>query len=137
LIYLKRCLQILDNEELWVEIAESEHDSKVAGHFEQKKTLELISLNFYGPKMEDWIIEYVQTCDTCQRMKSPRYSKFGLLQPLKLWYSPWESTLVDFIVVLPESEGHTNHGSSGLLFKNSSLHALTETASVKDVANAF
>jgi hypothetical protein len=36
-----------------LEIAESEHDSKVAEHFGQKKTLELIAQTFYWPKMED------------------------------------------------------------------------------------
>jgi hypothetical protein len=53
LIYFKGRLQVPDIEELRLEITESEHDSKVAGHFGQKKTLELISRNFYWLKMED------------------------------------------------------------------------------------
>jgi hypothetical protein len=53
LIYLKNRLQILDSEELRLEIAESEYDSKVAEHFGEKKTLELITRNFYWPKMEE------------------------------------------------------------------------------------
>jgi hypothetical protein len=40
-------------EEIRLEITESEYDRKVAGHFGQKKTLELISRNFYWPKMEE------------------------------------------------------------------------------------
>jgi hypothetical protein len=71
LIYFKGRLQVLDVEELRLEIAESEHDGKVAGNFGQKNTLELISRNCDWPKMEDWINEDVQTCDTCQCMKSP------------------------------------------------------------------
>jgi hypothetical protein len=39
-------------EELRLEITESEHDSKVAGNFGQKKNLELITRNFYKPEME-------------------------------------------------------------------------------------
>jgi hypothetical protein len=54
-----------------LEIAESEHDSKVAGHFGQKKMLELITRNFYWAKMGEWINEYIRTCDTCQSIKSP------------------------------------------------------------------
>jgi hypothetical protein len=46
-------------EELCLEIAESKCNSKVAGHFGKKKTLELITQNFCGTKMEDWINEYV------------------------------------------------------------------------------
>jgi hypothetical protein len=65
LIYFKGRLQVPDMEELRLEIAESVHDSKVAGHFGQKKTLKLIPRKFYWPKMEDWINKYVRTCDTC------------------------------------------------------------------------
>jgi hypothetical protein len=36
-----------------LEIVESEYDSKVAGHFGKKKTLELITRNFYWLKMEE------------------------------------------------------------------------------------
>jgi hypothetical protein len=57
LIYFKGRLQVPNVEELRLEIAESEHDSKVARHFGQEKTLELISRNFYWPKMEEWINE--------------------------------------------------------------------------------
>jgi hypothetical protein len=53
-------------EELRIEMAESEHDSKVAGHFGEKKTRELITRNFCRAKMVEWINEYVRTCDTCQ-----------------------------------------------------------------------
>jgi hypothetical protein len=121
-----------------LEIAESKHDSRVAGRFGQKKTLELISQNFYWPKMEDWMNEYVRTCDTCQRMKSPRHAKFRLLQSLELSYSPWESTSVDFIVTLPKSEGHTQIMVVVDCFsKMAHCIALKETATAKDVANAF
>jgi hypothetical protein len=121
-----------------LEIAESEHDSKVAGHFAQKKTLKLITRNFYWPKMEEWINEYVRTCDTCQCMESPRHTKFGLLQPLELSYSPWESTSVDVIVALPKSESHTQIMVVVDRFsKMAHFIALKETAIAKDVANAF
>jgi hypothetical protein len=53
LIYFKGRLQVPDIEELRLKIAESKHNSKVAGHFGQKKTLELILRNFYWPKMEE------------------------------------------------------------------------------------
>jgi hypothetical protein len=43
----------------------------------------------------------------CQRMKTPRHGRFGLLHPLELPYAPWQSISMDFIIALPESEGHT------------------------------
>jgi hypothetical protein len=71
-----------------LEIAKQEYDSKVAGHFGQKKTLEIMSWNFYWPKMEEWVNKYIWTCDICQYMKSPKHVKFKLLQLLELSCSP-------------------------------------------------
>jgi hypothetical protein len=138
LIYFKGRLQIPYIEELRMKIAESEHDSRVVGHFEQKKTLEIITQNFYWPKMEEWINEYVQTCNTCQHMKSHRHATFGLLQPLEFSYSPWESTSVDFIVALPESEGYMQIMVVVDRFsKMAHFIALSEPATAKDAATAF
>jgi hypothetical protein len=138
LVYFKGCLQISDIEELQLKIAECEHDSKIAGDFEQKKTLELISRDFYWPKIKKWINEYVHTYNVCQCMKLPKYAKFGILQSLELSYSLWESTLVDFIVALAESEGHThimvvvNH-----FLKMAHFIALAETATAQDATQVF
>jgi hypothetical protein len=71
-------------------------------------------------------------------MKSPRHAKFGLLQPLELSYSPWESTVVDFIVALLELEGHTQIMVVVDRFsKMAHFIALTEKATAKDAAQAF
>ena len=96
---------IPNDEKLKLEIAESKHDSKFAEHFGRHKTLELITRSFFWPKMDEWIRNYIRTCDTCQRNKSSRHAQYGLLQPLDTPYAPWRSISVDFIVALPESEG--------------------------------
>jgi hypothetical protein len=71
-------------------------------------------------------------------MKSPRHAKFKLFQPLELSYSLWESTLVDFMVALPELEGHTQIMVVVDYFsKMAHLIALIETATAKDAAQAF
>jgi hypothetical protein len=71
-------------------------------------------------------------------MKSPRHAKFGLLQPLKLSYFPWESTSVDFIVALPEWEGHTQiMVVVDRISKMAHFIALIETATPKNAANTF
>ena len=51
LIYYKKRLFIPSNEGLLTEIAKGCHDSKVAGHFEQEKTIELVTRNFYLRKI--------------------------------------------------------------------------------------
>ena len=48
-------------------ILESEHDTKVAGHMGQDKTIELVRRNFWWPKMNERILDYVRSCPECQQ----------------------------------------------------------------------
>ena len=107
LIYFKNRLFIPSDEELLTEIAKGCHDSKVAKHFGQEKTIELLMRNLYREKLTDWINDYVRSCDECQHNKSTRHSRYGLLQPLEVLYAAWTSISVDFITQLPESQGQT------------------------------
>ena len=88
-------------------ILESEHDSKVAGHFGQEKTIQLVRRNFWWPGMDTYITAYIQACPDCQRDKSRRHRRYGLLSPLELPYTPWQSITVDFITDLPRSNDCT------------------------------
>jgi len=96
---------------LWVpqgliqRILESEHDTKVAGHMGQDKTIELIRRNFWWPKMNERIIDFVRSCPECQQNKASRHQPYGLSSPLELPYAPWQSIAMDFITELPCSEG--------------------------------
>ena len=83
------------------------HDSKVAGHFGQFKTIERLKQNFFWSKMDDEVRDYVRSCDVCQRDKISRRKKYGLLQPLEIPHQPWKSISMDFITGLPESNGFT------------------------------
>jgi len=86
---------------------QSEHDSKVAGHFGRERTVELLSRNFYWTNMERDVRKYCSECDNCQRTKAPRHAKHGLLHTLELACKPWTYISTDFITDLPESEGVT------------------------------
>ena len=85
---------------------EAEHDSKIAGHFGTYKTIGRVRANFYWPKMDEHITEYVRSCDVCQRNKVIRHKKYGLLEPLEVPMRPWTAISMDFIVGLPKSEGY-------------------------------
>jgi len=96
---------------LWVpeglvqRIMESEHDTKVAGHMGQDKTIELIRRNFWWPKMNERITDFVRSCPECQQNKASRHPPYGLSSPLELPYAPWQSIAMDFITELPISDG--------------------------------
>jgi hypothetical protein len=86
----------------------SEHDSKIAGHFGRDRTMELVSRNFYWPKMEDDVRKFCNECDNCQRTKAPSHAKHGLLHSLELASKPWTHISTDFITDLPESQEYKN-----------------------------
>jgi len=96
---------------LWVpkglvqRVMESEHDTKVAGRMGQDKTTELIRRNYWWPKMNYRIIDFVRSCLECQQNKVPRHQPYGLSSPLELPYTPWQSIAIDFITELLVSEG--------------------------------
>jgi len=103
LLYRKNLLGVLEG--LVGRILESEHDTKVASHMGQDKTIELIRRNFWWPKMNERIIDFVQSCPECQQNKASRHQPYGLSSPLELSYAPWQSIAMDFITELPVSEG--------------------------------
>ena len=70
----------------------------------QDKTIELIRRNFWWPRMDEQIMDFVRSCLQCQQNKVARYQSYGLLNPMELPYAPWQSTAMDFITDLPMSE---------------------------------
>ena len=104
LLYRKGMVWIPEDGTLRRTILESQHDSKVAGHMGQDKTIELVRRNFWWPKMEKQIIDFVQSCPECQKNKATRHPPCGLSSPLELTYAPWQSIAMDLITELPLSE---------------------------------
>ena len=107
LLYYKDRLFIPANEDVQTHIAKGCHDSQVAGHFRQEKTLEIITQDFYWKGLINWVNDYVRFCTACQQAKAPRHARFGLLNPLQVANAAWASTSVDFITQLPKSAGYT------------------------------
>ena len=103
--YRKGMLWIPEDGNLKNLILGSEHDPKIAGHMGQDKTIELIRRNFWWPKMNERIIDFVRSCPECQKNKAARHQPYGLSSPLELPYAPWQSNAMDFITELPLSEG--------------------------------
>ncbi|KAF5339905.1 hypothetical protein D9758_015029 [Tetrapyrgos nigripes] len=87
-------------------ILESRHDSVISGHPGRTRTLKLVSRDYSWPGMTTYVRRYVEACDTCSRIKTPRHKPFGLLQPLSIPERPWQAITMDFIVKLPLSHGY-------------------------------
>ncbi|GJP62245.1 hypothetical protein CLOP_g19329 [Closterium sp. NIES-67] len=83
------------------------HDVLYAGHFGSNKTLTGIAKHYYWPHLAEDVQKCVTSCDTCQRMKSSKQKKAGLLQPLPVPEQPWQVVSLDFITGLaPTTSGH-------------------------------
>ena len=138
LLYYKNRLYIPDDDGLKTVIAKGCHDSKVAGHFGQEKTIEIVTRDFYWKGLSAWINDYVRSCDECQHNKSPRHARYGLLQPLQIPFAAWTSISTNFITHLPESQGHTQIMVVVNRFtKMAHFIGLSENATAKDVADTF
>ena len=99
-------IYILDDRNIKLEILNSCHDSKISGHLGQAKTLKIMSWNYFWPRIRQYVNEYVQTCDTCARNKTPRRPPHGQLHPLLIPVEPWESISMDYIIELPRFNNH-------------------------------
>ena len=86
------------------------HAPPYAGHRGIQTTLKGIEMYFYWPTMKANIHDYVVKCIVCQKTKYDRGKQPGLLQPLPIPDSPWESISMDFIFGLPKSI----HGNTGI-----------------------
>src|SRR5215204_4846180 len=58
------------------------HSDPLAGHFGKKKTIERVLSRYYWPTLGKDIVEYIKTCDTCQRIGKP--TRQEALHPLQV-----------------------------------------------------
>ncbi|QRW20500.1 Retrotransposable element Tf2 protein [Rhizoctonia solani] len=77
------------------------HDSPLAGHPGRQRTLELVSRNYYWPGIRADTYWHVDSCETCQRIRKPKYASIPP-QPLELPVKPWQHVSYNMIVDLPK-----------------------------------
>ena len=103
LLYKRNKLWVPAQDELKLEVIRQIHDQPAVGHPGVARTLEMITRNYYWPKMEADIKRYVRNCHVCRRAKAPRDKYNGLLRPLSIPEQPWQDISLDFVTGLPLS----------------------------------
>ncbi|KAF8751795.1 hypothetical protein RHS01_08401 [Rhizoctonia solani] len=73
----------------------------LAGHPGRQRTLELVSRNYYWPGIWADTYWHVDSCETCQRIRKPKYGSIPP-QPLEVPSRPWQHVSYDMIVDLPK-----------------------------------
>ncbi|MBW0526677.1 hypothetical protein O181_066392 [Austropuccinia psidii MF-1] len=84
-------------------ILQKRHDSPLAGHPGQEKTLKLVQQDFHWHGMTQFTKDYVSSHQQCSRKKNIHHKKYGLLPPLPIPNGPWICISMNLITQLPLS----------------------------------
>ncbi|CCO35566.1 hypothetical protein RSOLAG1IB_11470 [Rhizoctonia solani AG-1 IB] len=126
-----------DNDGLKREILKLYHDLPLVGHPGQQQTLELVSQYYTWPGKKGWIKTYVESCDTCQRMRRAKPPSL-LLKPLGVPPSPFHTISYDFITGFPKSKGmDTILVVIDSFTKFGHFIPMSSKATARDLANLF
>ncbi|MBW0493625.1 hypothetical protein O181_033340 [Austropuccinia psidii MF-1] len=103
LLLFKDRVVIQTNLKIQLEIICKSHDSLLASHLCQEKTLNFIKRDFHWAGMNQFIMDYVSSCQQCSINKNIHHKKFGLLNPLQIPSGPWSSLSINFVTQSPLS----------------------------------
>ena len=82
----------------------SSHDTPMAGHFGQQKTLARLKTRFWWENLEDDVRDYCSTCEECQRAKPVTQRKATSYHALRTPARRWAEIQLDFVGPLPMTE---------------------------------
>ncbi|MBW0526356.1 hypothetical protein O181_066071, partial [Austropuccinia psidii MF-1] len=103
LLLFKDRVVVPNDPTIQLSILQKRHDSPLAGHPGQEKTLKLVKRDIHWPGMTQVIKDYVSSCQQCSRNKNIHHKKVGLLKTLPIPNGPWICLSMDFITQLPLS----------------------------------
>jgi len=96
-----------DNPDLWCDILQMLHNSPAAGHPGISNTWELVHEQYKGPRLREFVEQYVKGCTRCQESKTNIHWLKAPLQhfdtPVK--EGPFQYISIDLITDLPKSQG--------------------------------
>src|SRR5271170_2609678 len=108
LLLRNNLVYVPDENWLRLELLRQHHDDPLAGHFGTPKTFELLSRNYWFPRMHAFVKSYIATCNSCSHGEAPRHLQHSELAPLPAPSGPWKSISCDFITDLPPSNGYNS-----------------------------
>lgn len=119
LVWQGKRLLIPDDLPLRTQLISELHDTATGGHFGRDKTQSALRCRFLWKGMMSQAAQYVNGCDTCQRVKHSQQSTPGLLMPLPVPEEIDSHWTMDFVTGLPRTargrdaiQGHFSRGGS-------------------------
>ncbi|QRW23855.1 Retrotransposable element Tf2 protein [Rhizoctonia solani] len=105
LLWYRGKLVVPDSEPIKERLMREFHDSPLAGHPGQQRTLELVSRTYWWPGMKSSAKEWVECCPVCQANQQA-HAPVIALKPLEVPPFPFHTISYDFITGFPKSNGH-------------------------------
>lgn len=82
-------------------ILQKYHDSPIGAHLGVQKTLKKIQERYFWPRMREFVIRYVKSCELCQTNKHPNKVTKVPMGAQKIVNSPWDTIAIDFLGHFP------------------------------------
>lgn len=101
--YYRHRLAVPKDLDLRKELLREAHDSPYSGHQGWHRTLDVLSRQFWWPRMTMDVKRYCRSCHLCQVNKPSNTLPAGLLQPLPIPTRRWQSVSLDLIPGLPKT----------------------------------
>ncbi|MBW0543716.1 hypothetical protein O181_083431 [Austropuccinia psidii MF-1] len=101
LLLFKDRVVVPNDPTIQLSILQKRHNSPLAGHPGQEKTLKLVKWDFHWSGMTQFIKDYVSSCQQCSRNNNIHHKNFGILKPLPIPNGPWICLSMNFITHLP------------------------------------
>ena len=106
IMYKKGKVYIPRDEKLRAEIIQLHYGMLIGGHGEQWKTVELVTRNFWWPRVTKEVKWYVERYNACQHNKNCTEQLAGKLMLNSIPEKSWMHISVDFITKLPLAQGY-------------------------------
>jgi hypothetical protein len=81
------------------------HTSPIGAHSSFPATYRRVKQLFAWQGLKKTVLQFVQSCEVCQKAKSERVKYMGFLQPLPVPSGAWQTVSIDFVEGLPMSAG--------------------------------
>jgi hypothetical protein len=109
------------------------------GHPRYQKSIAVVRSQYFWPRMNKEVVNYVVICLECQKVKNEHRHPVGLLKPLHISEWKWEVVTMDFITNLPKTVKH--HDSIMVvvekLTKETHCIPVKNTHKVKNIAEIY
>ena len=108
ILYYKGQIHVSNIGDLQLQVLNSKYNHVLASYLEQSKTYQMVCWDFNWLGLQEFVIDYVKSCNVYRRNKVHCHKPYRLLKQLLILPQLWESILIDFIKQLLLSGGHTD-----------------------------